>query len=82
MKKNIKIFIKTFIKKVNLLEDLRMPRLNFKFNMVYIIHKILVLFKNHRNYLKMIFSNAFLRSIIDFYLYFFKKTYNNAKSMA
>ena len=29
-----------------------MPLLNFNFVMIYIIHKILVLLKNHLNYLK------------------------------
>ena len=32
--------------------DLRILLLNFNFAMIYIIHKILVLIKNHRNYLK------------------------------
>ena len=36
---------------MDLLEDLRMSLLNFNFVMIYIIHKILVLFKNHLNYL-------------------------------
>ena len=66
---------------MNLLEDLRMSLLNVNFLMIYIIHKILVLIKNHLNYLKdnifgcffkrynrlLIFlKNAFLRGIIDF----------------
>ena len=58
---------------MNLLEDLKMSVLNFDFFMIYIIHKMLVLFKNHLNYLKIVFSNALLRSIIDFY-FFLKKT--------
>ena len=67
---------------MNLLENLRMSLLNFNFFVIHIIHKILVLIKNYLNYLKIIFSNMFLRSIIDFY--FFKKSfffilYNNAK---
>ena len=37
---------------MDLLEDLRMPLLNFNFVMIHIIHKILVLIKNHMNYLK------------------------------
>ena len=37
---------------MNLLEDSRMSLLNFNFVMIYIIHKILVLIKNHLNYLK------------------------------
>ena len=39
-------------KKMDLLEDLKMSLLNFSFVMIYIIHKILVLLKNHLNYLK------------------------------
>ena len=41
---------KNTIKK--LLEDLRTSLLIFVFAMIYIIHKILVLLKNHLNYLK------------------------------
>ena len=32
--------------------DLRVSLLNFNFTMIYIIHEILVLIKNHMNYLK------------------------------
>ena len=32
--------------------ELKMLHLNFDFVMIYIIHKILVLIKNHLNYLK------------------------------
>ena len=32
--------------------DLRISLLNFNFAMIYIIHKILVLIKNHINYFK------------------------------
>ena len=53
---------------MNLLKDL-----NFSFIMIYIIHKMLVFLKNNLNYLKIAFLNAFLRSIIDFYLFFSKK---------
>ena len=45
------------------LEDFKMSLLNFNFAMIYIIHKILVLLKIN---LKIVFLNAFLRSIIDF----------------
>ena len=44
MKKNYK----NLYKKV----DLRISLLDFNFAMIYIIHKILVLIKNHLNYLK------------------------------
>ena len=53
---------------MDLLKALKMSLLSFNFVMTYIIHKMLVLIKNHLNYQKIIFSNAFLRSIIDFYL--------------
>ena len=36
---------------MDLLENLRMSLLNFNFLMIYIIHKILVLLKNHLCYL-------------------------------
>ena len=64
MRKNLK---KTLIKKNHLFEDLKMLQeldnlLNSNFIMIYIIHKILVLLKNHLNHLK----DAFSRSIINF----------------
>ena len=37
---------------MDLSEDLKMSLLKFNFVMIYIIHKILVLFQNHQNYLK------------------------------
>ena len=37
---------------MNLFENLRMSLLNFKLVMIHIIHKILVLIKNHMNYLQ------------------------------
>ena len=53
--------------------NLRILLLNFNFIMIHIIHKILVLLKNHINYLKNNIFQFFLRTIIDFY--FFKKNY-------
>ena len=53
MKKNYKKDLqKKFIKKNEFIEDLRMSLFNFNFVMIYIIHKILALTKNHLNYLK------------------------------
>ena len=49
---------------MNLLEDLRMSLSSFNFVIIHAIHKILVLIKNHMNYLQ----DFFLRSIVDFYL--------------
>ena len=43
----------------------------FSFVVIYIIHKILVLLKNHLNFLKDSVFECFLRSIIDFH---FSKT--------
>ena len=51
--------------------DLKIPLLNFNFAMIYIIHKILALLKSHLIILNIVFSNAFLKIIIDFY--FFQK---------
>ena len=51
---------------MDLLEDLKMSLLIFRFFMIYIIHKILVLLKNHLNYLKDNILNALLRSITEF----------------
>ena len=36
---------------MDLLKDLKMSLLNFSFVVIYIIHKMLVLLKNHLNYL-------------------------------
>ena len=48
---------------MDLLEDLRMPLLHFNFVMIYIIQKILLLIKNHLNYLKDDIFECFLRNI-------------------
>ena len=50
-KKILEKFLKNLYK-MDLLENLRMSLLNFNFVMIHIIHKILVLIKNHLNYLK------------------------------
>ena len=69
---------------MGLLKDLKISFLNFSFVMIYIIHKMLVLLKNHLNYFKKIFLNSFLRSIIEFYFFllFLFTTYNDGKSKA
>ena len=46
-----------------------MSLLNFSFVMTYIIHKMLVLLKNHLNYLKGNIFECLLRSIINFYIF-------------
>ena len=63
------------------LEDLGKSVLNFNFVMIYVIHKILVLLKNHRNFFKDIIFKRFLkeynRLLIDllklnaFYIYIY-----------
>ena len=58
-----------------MLEDLKMSLLNFSFA------KMLVLLINYLNYLKIIFSNTYLRNLVDV-LFFYEKTYNDRKSKA
>ena len=41
---------------MDLLKDLKMSLLNFSFGMIYIIHKMLALLKNHLNFLNSIFE--------------------------
>ena len=60
---------------MNMLEDLKMSILNFNFA------KMLVLLINYLNYLKIIFSNTYLRNLVDV-LFFYEKTYNDRKSKA
>ena len=67
----MKIF-KTIYKKNYKKMDLRISLLNPNFSMIYIIHKILVLIKNHLNYLKDNILEFFFKKYIDFYYYSFK----------
>ena len=46
---------------MNLLEDLKVSLLNFNFVRIYIIHKMLLLLKNHLNYLKDSIFECFLK---------------------
>ena len=46
---------------MDLLEDLTISILNFNFVMIHVIHKILVLFKNDLNYLKVIIFECFFK---------------------
>ena len=46
---------------MDLLEDLRMSLLNFDFVMIYTIHKILTLLRNHLNYSKDSIFECFLK---------------------
>ena len=69
---------------MDLLQDLKMSLLSFNFVMIYIIHKMLVLLKNHLNYLKYSIFDCFI-SIIKYNRLscFFKKLlfsqHNNGK---
>ena len=42
---------------MDILENIKMALLNFNFVLIYIIHKMLVLFKNHLNCLKVNYLN-------------------------
>ena len=52
---------------MDLLNHLKMSLPNFSFVMIYIIHKLLVWLKNKFTTFTIVFSNAFLRRIIDFF---------------
>ena len=62
---------------MDLWEDLKMLFLNFNFNMIYIIHKMLVLIKNRLNCNKDSIFKFFFREhnrlLIFFENYFFNK---------
>ena len=69
---------------MDLLQYLKISLLNFSFVMIYIIHKILLLFKNHWNYLKvdifqyffnrlLFFLNNFVHNIWQWKVYALKK---------
>ena len=68
---------------MDLLEDLQMPLLNFNFVMIYIIHKMLVLVKNHLNYVKDSIFECFFKEYNKILLFlkkiFFYTTYNDGK---
>ena len=69
---------------MNLLEDLKRSLLNISFLMICIIHKILVLIKNHLNYLKDNIFECFFKNYnsLLFFLNFFFITYNDGKFKA
>ena len=64
-----------------LLENLKMSLLNFKFVIIYIIHKKLALLKNYLNYLKVSIFKYFFKEYnrLLFFQLFFSKTYNDEK---
>ena len=55
---------------MDLLEDLKMPLVNFNFVMIYIIHKMLVLLKNHLNYLKSSIFECFFKEYNRLLIFF------------
>ena len=62
---------------MDLLEDLKLPLLNFSFAKIYIIHKMLVLLKNLLNYLKHGIFELFFEEYNRLFLTF--TTYNEGK---
>ena len=48
---------------MSLLEDFKKSLLNFSFIMIYTIHKMLVLIKNHQNYLKNNIFECFFKDV-------------------
>ena len=49
---------------MDLLEDLKMSLLNSNFVMIYIIHKMLVLLKNHLSYIKDNIFECFFKKFV------------------
>ena len=62
------------------MEDLKTSLLHFSFVIIYIIHTMLVLLKNHLDYVKDNIFECFLKRIIDFY--YLKKNYNDENPKA
>ena len=59
MKQSYKKLTKKIIKKIELIGRFKNVTSNFRFVMIYIIHKILVLLRNQLNFLNVVFWNAF-----------------------
>ena len=57
---------------MNLLEDLRISLLNFNFFMIHIIYKILIMIKNHLNYLNDNVFECFFKKYNGLLLFFNK----------
>ena len=66
---------------MDLLKDSKMSRLSFSFVMIYIINKMLVLLKNHLNFLNTIFECIFKKfnRLFFFFKYNFSITYSHGK---
>ena len=73
----MKKIVEIIIKKMDLLEDSKMPQefymiLNFNFIMIYIIHEILIMLKNQLNYVKNSIFKCFLKEYNRvLFIYFF-----------
>ena len=74
MRKIYKKTIRKFIKKTDLLDDLKTSLLNFNFVMIYVIDKMLLSLKNHLKYVKDFFKEIYLTFIL-LLLFFFKKKF-------
>ena len=72
MEKSYKKKVIKRIIKNRFIEDLKISFLNFNFGMIYIIHKMLVLLKNHLNYLKDNIFECFFNKY-NRILFFFEK---------
>ena len=67
MKQSYKKLTKKIIKKIELIGRFKNVTSNFRFVMIYIIHKILVLLRNlNLEFSKCSILECFLKSIIDF----------------
>ena len=62
---------------MHLLEDLKMSLLNFNFVMIYIIHEMLLLLKNHLNYLKDSIFECFFKEYNRLLFIFFNYLFHN-----
>ena len=74
MRKIYKKTIRKFIKKTDLLDDLKTSLLNFNFDMIYVIDKMLLSLKNHLKYVKDFFKEIYFTFIL-LLLFFFKKKF-------
>ena len=73
MRKIYKKTIRKFIKKTDLLDDLKTSLLNFNFVMIYVIDKMLLSLKNHLKYVKDFFKEIYFTFILLLFFFFKKK---------
>ena len=77
MRKIYKKTIRKFIKKADLLDDLKTSLLNFNFVMIYVIDKMLLSLKNHLKYVKDFFKEIYFTFILLLLFFFKKKVFHN-----